>query len=247
MIIVANWKANVESVSLAKKLVTASKKIADTKKHLVIIAPSATHLGLLSVGNKTKLRFAAQDISETLGGAETGEITAGVVAGVGATHVLIGHSERRALGETDDMLLEKVRHALAHGLIPILCVGEQERDAEAQYLSKLRNQISVILTPLSIKERAQIVIAYEPIWAIGKHASEGITPGDLTEMVSYMRKILSDLLPGKASEKVAILYGGAVESANVKALSSGTGIDGLLVGHISADPTAFTALARALG
>ena len=247
MIIVANWKANVDSVSTAKKLVVVSKKIADAKKHLVILAPSAPHLGLLSVGNKTKVKFAAQDISHTLGGAETGETTAGVVAGVGATYVLIGHSERRALGETDETLLMKTRHALAHGLTPIVCVGETIRDGEALYLAQLRSQLSAILTPLPPKERTRIVIAYEPVWAIGKHASEGITPEDLTEMVSYIRKILSDLYPGKTAETTPILYGGAVETANAKALTQDTGVQGLLIGHTSSDPVSFVSVVKALG
>ena len=247
MILVANWKAKVETVAQAKKLVTASKKIIASRKHEVIIAPSAPHLGLLSMGNRTRIKFCAQDISKTLGGAETGEITAGVVAGVGATYVIVGHSERRALGETDEILLQKVKHAIAHGLTPIMCVGESGRDAEAHYLTKLRTQISAIFAPLSAKDRTKIVLAYEPIWAIGKSASEGITPEDLTEMISYVRKILGEFLPGKAPEKVVLLYGGAVEPSNAKALSVGTGVNGLLVGHVSTDPVTFLALAKSLG
>ena len=247
MIIVANWKANVDTVARAKKLIEVSKKIAEGKKHEVIIAPSMVHLGLLSVGNKTKLKFAAQDISETLGGAQTGEVTAAAVAGVGASHVIIGHSERRAMGETDAVLLEKVKRALAHGLTPIVCIGEHERDDQAQYLNVLRAQIMALFEPLSQKDRARMILAYEPVWAIGKSASEGINPSDLSEMISYIRKVLAGVLPGKGAERAVILYGGAVESANAKALSIDTGINGLLIGHASSDPAAFPLLVKALG
>ena len=246
MIIVGNWKANVESVEKAKRLFATSRRIASQKKHQIVLAPSAPHLGLLSVGNRSKVAFAAQDISATLGGAETGETTAAVVAGVGATYVIIGHSERRAQGETDALLLQKVQHTLAHGLTPILCVGERERDADAAYLQILRAQVSAIFGPLSQKERMQIVVAYEPVWAIGHHASEGITPADLHEMVLYIRKILSDFLPGKGSSKTLVLYGGAVEVSNARILSASSNIDGFLVGHISSEPTSFTGLAKAL-
>ena len=247
MILVANWKAKVETVAKAKKLVTAAKKIADTKKHKIILAPSAPHLGLLSYGNKTKLSFASQDISQTLGGAQTGEVTGGMLVGVGVTHVIIGHSERRALGDTQEILLAKIRNALTNRLIPIVCIGEHERDSEAHYLALLRTQLSETLTPLSVKDRTQIIFAYEPLWAIGKKASEGITPEDLNEMVSYIRKVLSDYLPGKTSDKALILYGGAVEPANAKALAHDTGINGLLIGHASSDPVLFSLLAKALG
>lgn len=247
MIIVANWKAKVETVAQAKKLVTASKKIADSKKHNLIVAPSAPHLGLLAYGTKTKLAFASQDISQTAGTAQTGEVTGKMLVGVGVTYVIIGHSERRALGDTQEILVLKLRNALASRLIPIVCIGEHERDVEAHYLSVLRTQITQVLTPLSAKDRAQIIFAYEPLWAIGKQASLGIQPEDLNEMVSYIRKVLSDFLPGKASEKSIILYGGAVEQSNAKALTHDTGINGLLVGHASSDATSFMALAKALG
>lgn len=246
MIIVANWKAKVGSVADAKKLIVASKKLADARIHTVIVAPSAPYLGLFSLENKSKLQFAAQDITLTDGGAQTGEVTGAMLATLKAKYVIIGHSERRALGDTDADVLVKIKHALSSGLIPIVCVGEKERDAEAQYLSLLRAQIDSVYTGIQVKHHDSIILAYEPIWAIGKSASEGITPDDLTEMIHYIRKVLSVYLPHKKVEKVSILYGGAVEPSNAKALASSTGLNGLLVGHASTDSKLFTTLVKAL-
>jgi triosephosphate isomerase len=246
MIIIANWKAKVGSILDAKKLILASKKLADARVHTIIIAPSAPYLGLFSLDNKSKLQFAAQDITLTDGGAQTGEVTGAMLAAVKAKYVIIGHSERRALGDTDADVLVKIKHALSSGLTPIVCVGEKERDTEAHYLSLLRAQIDSIYAGIETKQRDTIILAYEPIWAIGKSASEGITPDDLTEMVHYIRKVLSAYLPPKKVEQVTILYGGAVEPSNAKALASSSGVDGLLVGHASTDPKLFTALVKVL-
>ncbi|MDB5195125.1 MAG: triose-phosphate isomerase [Parcubacteria group bacterium] len=246
MLIVGNWKAYVETLEKAKRLYAVAKRLAAAGHHEIVIAPSAPHLGFLAGGNRSSVEFAAQDISSSLGGAATGEVTAGAVAGVGATYVIVGHSERRAAGETDALVLQKVQHALAHGLVPILCIGERERDAEARYLAHLRTQISLILTALSPQERKKIVVAYEPIWAIGKSATEAITPTDLNEMVLYIRKILTEFLPGKGASKINILYGGSVESGNIRALAAASSIDGFLVGHASTDAASFGALVKAV-
>jgi triosephosphate isomerase len=246
MLIVANWKAYVETLEKAKRLYAVGKRLAAAGHHEIVLAPSAPHLGFLAGGNRSSVEFAAQDISRTLGGAATGEVTAAVVANLKAQYVIVGHSERRAAGETDAIVVEKVRHALAHGLAPILCIGERERDAEAQYLTHLRNQISVVFSPLSPKERTKLVIAYEPIWAIGKSARDAITPSDLTEMVLYIRKVLSEYLPGKGSSKLRIIYGGSVEPANIRSLAAASRIDGFLVGHASTDAQSFGALVKAV-
>lgn len=246
MIIIANWKAKVGSIADAKKLIVASKKIADAKVHQVIVAPPVPYLGLFSLDNKSKLQFASQDITLTDGGAQTGEVTGDMIASVKAKYVIIGHSERRALGDTDADVQVKVQHALTSGLTPIVCVGEKVRDDEARYLSVLRAQIDSIYTGVQAKDHDKIILAYEPIWAIGKSTSEGITPDDLTEMIQYIRKILSVHLPKKKVDGAVILYGGAVEPLNAKALSIGTGINGLLVGHVSTDAKAFTALTKSL-
>ena len=245
MIIVANWKAYVEDIEKAKKLLATAKRVGGKSVQLVL-APSAPYLGLLASKPHTAVAFAGQDVSVTTGGAQTGESTAQILEAAGASYVIVGHSERRAAGETDEVISEKLGHALAHNLTPILCVGEHERDEDGRYLSFVRAQITTALENLSQKERTKVILAYEPIWAIGKSAAEAITTHDLSEMVLYLRKVLAELLPGKSSLHSTVLYGGSVEPENARDLAGGSGIDGFLVGHASVDPVQFASLVKKL-
>jgi len=246
MLIVANWKAYVEDLKKAKKLLAVSKKLVRTTSSGIVLAPPSPLLGALAAGNKSKVAFSAQDISITTGGAKTGEATASAYAAAGATYALIGHSERRALGDTDSIIVEKLARAFANGLTPILCIGEHERDGEGRYLSFVREELTAALSALTAKERAQIIIAYEPLWAIGKTAAFAIPPTDLAEMVLYIRKVLAELLPGRSSARTLILYGGSVEPENIRTLATLSSVDGFLIGHASVDPTIFSELVRQL-
>jgi triosephosphate isomerase len=246
MLIVANWKAYVEELAKAKKLFALSKRLAQTTTDTIVLAPPAPLLGALAARNRSRVSFAAQDVSLTTGGAATGEVTAQAYAAVGATYAIIGHSERRAAGDTDSIVAEKLAHALAHGLTPILCVGESERDGEGRYLSVVREELTLAMESLAPKERAEVVVAYEPLWAIGKTADAAIGSNDLAEMVLYIRKVLAELLPGKSSTRSLILYGGSVEPENVRTLAASSGIDGLLVGHASVDPHTFSLVVKQL-
>lgn len=244
MLIVANWKAYIEEFEKAKKLFAVSKKIARVSACTIVLAPSAPLLGLLALKNKSAVAFAAQDVSVTTGGAQTGEITASASAKAGASYAIIGHSERRTTGDTDAVVAEKIRHALACNLIPILCIGERERDAEGRYLSFIREEITSALSGLTPKERTKVIIAYEPLWAIGKTAVSAIEPNDLVEMVLYIRKVLAELLAGKNSLHTVVLYGGSVEPGNVLDLARASRIDGFLIGRASVDESLFTALVK---
>jgi len=244
MLIVANWKAYIEDFEKAKKLFATSKKLVRVVDCDIVLAPPAPLLGALAFRNKSKVAFAAQDVSATTGGAETGEVTVQAFAAVGASYAIIGHSERRAAGDTDAIISEKLAHSLTQGLTPILCIGESERDDEGRYLAVIREELTRAIEPLAQKERTEIIIAYEPLWAIGKTASAAIESNDLVEMVLYIRKVLAELLPGKSSSHSYILYGGSVEAGNVRNLAATSGVDGFLVGHESIDPHAFTQLVK---
>ena len=248
MLIVGNWKAYVETRAKAKMLYQGAKRLAAKGTHEIVVAPPFPYIGLLAPqkSEKADARLSAQDVSITVGGAQTGEVTAGLLKELGVAYVIVGHSERRAGGEDDATVLEKARHALAHGLTPIICIGERERDDEAHYLKDVRRQVETVFAHLTPKERLQIVIAYEPIWAIGKTGAEAITPADLGEMVLYIRKVLAGYMPGRANLKVRVLYGGSVEAMNVRGLAGGSGVDGFLVGHASTDVAGFSALVKAL-
>lgn len=246
MLIVANWKAFVEDFAKAKKLFSASKRLAKATGNTIVLAPPAPLLGAFATKNKSKVAFAAQDISVTTGGALTGEITASAYAAAGASYAIVGHSERRAAGDTDVVIAKKLAHALANGLTPILCVGEGDRDGEGRYLALIREELTAAISPLTPKERGQVIVAYEPLWAIGKTADSAISSNDLAEMSLYIRKVLSELLPGKSSQKSLILYGGSVEPSNIRELAAGSGIDGFLIGHSSVDPRTFSLLVKQL-
>lgn len=244
MLIVANWKAYVDTTDKAKKLIASAKRLSQSAD--VVVALPHPYIGMFSGGPKSKLAFGAQDVSISTGGADTGEVTASTLASLGVSYVIVGHSERRAKGETDEEILEKVKRALAHNLTPILCVGEKERDMDATYLAVVRGQLASVFAHLSQKERLSIIVAYEPIWAIGKTAAESIQPIELQEMILYIRKVLSDYLPGRSAQKVRVLYGGSAEPGNARALAGGSGIDGFLVGHASVDVPTFAALIKAV-
>jgi len=257
MLIVANWKAYVEELAKAKKLFALGKRLAQTTGTTIVLAPPAPFLGALAqhqirfgaglaVRNKSAIAFAAQDVSATAGGAVTGEITAQAYAAAGATYAIIGHSERRAAGDTDAIVAEKLARALAHGFTPILCVGERQRDGEGRYLALVREELTHAIESLALKERAKVIIAYEPLWAIGETAEHAIGPNDLAEMVLYIRKVLAELLPGKSSLHSLVLYGGSVEPDNIRDLAASSDVDGFLIGHASVDPHTFTLLVQQL-
>ncbi|HET9641340.1 MAG TPA: triose-phosphate isomerase family protein [Candidatus Paceibacterota bacterium] len=246
MLILANWKAYVGDLKKARELVATAKRLRAAYKHEIVLAPPAPFIGLLAVPNRSKVAFAAQDISETTGGAATGEIPASAYRSAGATYAIIGHSERRAQGESDAAIAEKLTRALAHDLTPVLCVGERERDMEGRYLSFVREQITSALSKLLPKERSRVILAYEPVWAIGKTAADAISQSDLTEMVLYSRKVLAELLPGKSSLQSRVLYGGSVEPTNIRDLAGSSGVDGFLIGHASVDTLMFSKLVREL-
>ena len=214
-----------------------------TKKHTVVLAPSFVHLGVLAAA-KTKIPLAAQDVSLFDDGAHTGEVSAQSIAASGVTHAIVGHSERRKGGETNDIVATKVAKAREAGLTTILCVGEEERDVHAHYLSFITEQITSALKGIPEKDFKSILIAYEPIWAIGKTAGDAITPEHLEETLLFIKKILSEQISPKASS-IRILYGGSVSAENIQSLVVPY-LDGFLIGRASATVDSLKALISAL-
>jgi triosephosphate isomerase (TIM) len=247
MLIISNWKSYVESRDEAKKLLALAKRLSGRSRRVrLVLAPSFAHLGLLAPGNRSKVKFGAQDISTTTTGPATGEVSGGTIRNLGAEYVIIGHSERRQMGESDAVVAEKIQRAVANGLTPVLCIGEKERDADAKYLLELKKQLAAAYAPLSSRDRLRVIVAYEPIWAIGKSAGDALASSDLGEMVLYIRKVLAEYLPGKSAKSAPIIYGGSVEPSNIRGLAGGSGVEGFLVGRASVDPGKYAALVKAL-
>jgi len=232
--IVANWKCNPASVKEAKKILAGYKKgIKKSKKAQVVICPSALYLGLAKETLKSLAALGGQNCFCENGGAFTGEISAPQLADAGCGYVIIGHSERRKyFAETNEYINKKIKAALAAGLVPILCVGEtREERIEGKITEIVETQIKEGLKDIDLAA-AKIIIAYEPVWAIG--TGQACSPEEAAVVSQFIRNI--------ASDKIPLLYGGSVNVANSVSYLSEAGFDGLLVGGVSLKPEEFCKL-----
>jgi len=249
-LIIANWKMNPRTLDDARELFSKTKRVAQTLRRVkTVVCPPFVFIGTL-VGrvSSTKCVLGAQDVfwenPSVGGGAYTGEISAHQLAALDTNYVIIGHSERRALGETDEIVNKKTRAALAQNLSIILCIGESERDEDGEYLHFVREEIRASLVKVSKKDLVKLTVAYEPIWAVGAGAKRADTPEELLEMAIFIRKTLSDLFGKKEAHAVPILYGGSVGEKNTGAFLRGGGVQGLLVGRASLNAKTFSAILK---
>lgn len=242
----------------AKTNFIAIKKIASMLRNVqTVICPPfvyASELQKLVAGHRCVV--GAQNAWIENEGAFTGEVSPAMLASLKLSHVIIGHSERRAMGEGDELVNKKVVAATKAGLTTVLCVGERERDIDGNYLKLIATQIKIALHGIQKKDLSQIVIAYEPIWAIGKHALHPASHDDALEVSILIKKTLADLYglsatvsrskeisgrhqAGKDGASVAILYGGSVDAKNAWEFLLKSQVNGLLVGRASLDPKVF--------
>lgn len=237
-LIIGNWKMNPQSVAEARKIVTAiAAKVEQFKKVSVVIAPPALYLESLS--KLKKITLAAQNLFWEESGAYTGEHSGAMLAKSGAKYVIVGHSERRAMGETSNMANKKIKAALKAGLKPILCIGESSRDEKGEYHTVIKTELTASLAGLKKANLKNCIIAYEPIWAIGKNATREATPAESLEMSIFIKKVLSDIFGADAAKSVQLLYGGSVNTKNAEAFLADGGVDGVLVGRESLNPLKF--------
>jgi triosephosphate isomerase len=240
--VVANWKMNPQRPAEAKKIFTGIKKgIAKVKGVEVAVCPPYPFLPELAKELKqTRVKLGVQDLFYKDKGAYTGEVSAEMVQGYKATYAILGHSERRALGETNEFVAQKVESAIVNGFTTILCVGERERADDGAYYQFVGDEVRAVVGRLKRKDLAKLIIAYEPVWAIGKTADEAMQPGELFEMVLFIRKVLTETFGRAPAGRVPILYGGSVKASNTETFITEGGVDGLLVGSASLDPKEFT-------
>ncbi|MEX2010542.1 MAG: triose-phosphate isomerase [Parcubacteria group bacterium] len=245
-ILVANWKNYPGSLKEAGSLLDAlQKKCTNFKKINLFIAPPYVYFESVSKRSKKFAGLASQDIFFTAEGVHTGSISPDILKSFGVKMVMIGHSERRALGETNEVVAAKLKTALRSGVTPLLCVGETVRDEEGNHLEVLRDQLKFSLEGMRRREDAgKLVIAYEPVWAIGKKAA--MSAADLAQMVIFIKKVLNDIFGREAAESIPVLYGGSVNAANAASLMKESGVRGLLVGRASLNAKEFCELAKAI-
>jgi len=234
-IVAGNWKMNMnlqEGLTLATELNEALK--GKTVQCDVVIGTPFIHLA--SVANSidtTKIGVSAQNCADKVSGAYTGEVSAAMIASTGATYVILGHSERRAYyHETPAMLKEKVILALANNLTPIFCIGEvlEERESE-KHFEVVKSQVEASLFDLSTEDFSKLVLAYEPVWAIG--TGKTATAAQAQEMHAFIRQTIAEKYGQEIADDTSILYGGSCNASNAKELFSNADVDGGLIGGAS--------------
>jgi triosephosphate isomerase len=248
-LIAGNWKMNCnhfEAIALVQKL-AFSLSDKDYRDVEVVVLPPFTDLRSVQTlvdGDKLKIGYGAQDVSQHANGAYTGDISAAMLAKLGCSYVLCGHSERRQYHHEDDALVNaKVKAALAVSITPILCVGEplavrQAGNEEAYVVAQLKGSLAKV----PAEAVASMVIAYEPIWAIG--TGEVASPADAQQICAGIRGHISDAVGADAGAAVRILYGGSVKADNITPIMAGQDVDGALVGGASLDAGQFASICR---
>jgi len=242
-IIAGNWKMNkttVEARDLAARLVPLVSGILD--RDIVLAPPFTALLAVADTIKGTNLVLSAQNLFWEDKGAFTGEVSAEMLLDLGCKYVIIGHSERRQFfGETDETVNKKVRQALNKGLLPIVCVGELLKEREAGRANEvIDRQVTGALKDVNAAEMQKIVIAYEPVWAIG--TGKTATPEQANEIHSFIRKKVEVTYGRAVADSLRIQYGGSVTPENVSTLMAMPDIDGALVGGASLKPESFAAL-----
>lgn len=239
--VVANWKMNPLDADSAVEIFEGVRgHVAKARKTRIVISPPLIFLNtLVQLGNDENISFGAQNCFSEEKGAFTGETSPTMIKGMSADYCIIGHSERRAMGETNEMVNGKIRAAVRNGLTAILCIGEAERDTQGEYLEFLEMQLREGLASVTKKQLPQLLIAYEPIWTIGKSADKSMAPRDVHEMVIFVRKLLKDIFRVNMALEVPVLYGGSVAPQNTEELVRAGNVNGLLVGGQSLIPANF--------
>ncbi|MBS9766306.1 MAG: triose-phosphate isomerase [Flavobacteriaceae bacterium] len=248
-IVAGNWKMNNDlatSISLTKKIIKSVKKKKLSKVKVIIAPPFVNLERVAKKARKSKIQVAAQNMHFEKSGAFTGEVSAEMLRGINVKTVILGHSERREyFGETDEMLAKKVDTALENKMKVIFCFGEvlEERKAE-KHFDVVKSQIEKALFHLEDKQWKKIVLAYEPVWAIG--TGETASPEQAQEIHKFVRGFIAEKYGEEVAENVSILYGGSVKPANAEAIFSQEDVDGGLIGGAALNAKDFKAIIDAI-
>ncbi len=246
MFIAGNWKMNTEAGS-ARELISSVIDAVGSTTINVAVCPPNVNLGVVNDvidGADTSVALGAQNVHFEDSGAYTGEVSIGMLKAIGCKYVIIGHSERRQyFGETDDSVNKKVAKALAGGLVPIMCIGETLEERESgRERDVVGTQVKAGLNGIAINNADKLVLAYEPVWAIG--TGKTATPDQAQEMHAFIRSLVVDQF-GAAGEEIHILYGGSMKPGNAAELLSKKDVNGGLIGGASLKAADFAAIVRA--
>ena len=235
---------NPLSLKEAEKLFSESVKgVSWVKKTEIVICPPFLYLEKLKKISRN-ITMGAQDVFWGDKGPFTGEVSGGMLYEIGVRYAILGHSERRALGEDSGDINKKIKASLSAGLHPVLCVGESARDASHSYFNLVKTQLEECLVGISKNSISKMIIAYEPIWAISSTVNRhDATSGDCQEMSIFIRKVLSDRF-GSDAESVRVIYGGSVNEKDAEDFLKNGGVDGLLSGRASLNAKKFTEIVK---
>ena len=245
-LVVGNWKMNPDSLAEAKRIAAKVKRASPLLNGIdVVMCPPFPFLVGITPRKAVKnLSMGAQSASYENSGAHTGEVGARMLRNIGAEYVIVGHSEQRTKGDTDAIVARRVSAVLEAGLVPILCVGEAHHDEAGAYMDVLKEQIKGSLAAVPASMAKKIVIAYEPIWAIG--VTEAMKPEDVYESSLFVKKVFADLFGAEAGLDVRVLYGGSVTFRNAPEIITVGKVDGFLVGRESVNAPGFIQLLKAV-
>lgn len=244
-LVVGNWKMNPRTKKEAEKwMESIAKSISRIKKTEIIICPPLIYLERLKKISR-KVSIGAQDAFWGEVGAYTGEVSAEMLYNMGVRYVILGHSERRAMGETDALINKKIKATLSAGLTPIVCIGEVMRDGEHEHFNIVKAQIKECLKGISKNLISNIIVAYEPVWAISSTPNRrDAAPADCLEMSIFIKKILADITSPQIAGETRIIYGGSVTERDAEEFLEHGGVDGLLPGRASLDPKKFSEIVK---
>ncbi|MCC6323273.1 triose-phosphate isomerase [Candidatus Nomurabacteria bacterium] len=239
-IVIGNWKMNPATIKEAEVLFKGITKNQKDFKNIdvAICAPYIYLPNLLKIKSR-KVAVGAEDAYYEEVGAYTGNVSAKMLSVLKVKYCIVGHSERRAMGETDEMCNKKINALLKVGITPVLCVGEKTRDESHEYLNIVKKQIENSLQGVSKNALSKIIIAYEPVWAIGSNAVREVETFECQEMILYIKKVIATISSPSIAHSVRVIYGGSVHPQNSLELITNGGVDGFLVGRDSLDVKKF--------
>ena len=237
IVLIGNFKQNPPKILDAHKILTEYVKLKKTQKN-ILFGAAVPNVFLNDLNKKfgKSIPIYSQAVSSFSGGAHTGENSAGQINSIGIKNTIIGHSERRAMGESDIDIQNQVTQALAQKMNIVLCVGEKERHEDSGHIRIVNEQIETALKFVKKTQMKSIIIAYEPVWAIGVNALRGANENEIYEMAITIKKKLSEIFGKVTGANVPIIYGGSVNSKNCISVMSVHHIDGLLLGRTSLEP-----------